>query len=239
MEEEKKPNRNEGDATSPSGSAGQRKSRKARKGKKRTVSSKSLEGGKRGGGPRPFPGETLEEALRVPTAIKQFNAGNPWSPAEVANALGVSARGDKMWYLTASARDYGLTLGTRDTDTIELGPIGRDLLYAASPDAEKDAAWRSFFNVSAFKSVYEYYKGGALPDLKYLQNTLEATFSIPTKYHDDFVRIFTANVQFVERYGGRPTLEAGEHAEVKVSAHSIIVGEPKDKTSLVSRVLNS
>jgi hypothetical protein len=141
--------------------------KKAKKGSARAKKSRSrgrkLQSVKGVRGPRPFPAETLEESLRVPATLKQFNAGNPWSPAEVAKALGVSPRGDKMWYLTASARDYGLSLGTRDTEIIELAPIGRDLLYAASPDAEREAAWRAFFNVSVFKSVYEYYKGGALP----------------------------------------------------------------------------
>ncbi len=191
---------------------------------------------KRGGGPRPFPPETLEEALRVPTAIKQFNAGNAWSPTEVANALGVAAKGNKLWYLTASARDYGLTLGTRDTETIELAPIGRDLLYAASPEGEREAAWRAFFNVPVFKSVYEYYKGGPLPDLKYLQNTLESTFAIAPKYHDDFVRIFSANVQFVEKYGASPISGIAGPSD-STNVHSVVVGEPKDRTGRVAFVI--
>jgi len=189
---------------------------------------------KRGGRPRPFPAETLEEALRVATVLKQFNAGNPWSPTEVANALGISARGNKVWYLTASARDYGLTTGTRDTDSIELAPIGRDLVYAANPDSEREAAWRAFFNVDAFKLVHEYYKGGPLPDLKYLQNTLEATFNIPPEYHEDFIRIFADNLHFAERYGARlaSAPEEGESA-----SHSIVVGEPRARTDQVAFVV--
>ena len=71
-----------------------RSAAKSKHGKRSRASAKDE--AKRGGGPRPFPAETLEEALRVPTALKQFNAGNPWTPVEVANALGVSPRGDKM-----------------------------------------------------------------------------------------------------------------------------------------------
>lgn len=205
--------------------------------KKRTRSSKPKSETKRGGRPRPFPAETLEEALRIPTSLKEFNAGNAWSPAEVGKALGVAAKGNKLWYLSASARDYGLTLGTRDTETIELAPIGRDLLYAASQEDEREAAWRAFFNVEVFKQVYEYYKGGALPDLKYLQNTLEATFKVPTEYHDDFVRIFTANSSFAERYGSRPDSLPAATQQNPVATHSIIVGEPKAKTGLVAFVI--
>jgi hypothetical protein len=56
------------------------------KGKKKTKKTKakrrkqtaSRDTSRRGGGPRPFPAETLEEALRVANVIKQYNAGNPW-----------------------------------------------------------------------------------------------------------------------------------------------------------------
>lgn len=204
--------------------------------KKKGARAKAKQETKRGGGPRPFPAETLEEALRVATALKQFNAGNPWTPAEVANALGVAAKGNKLWYLTASSRDYGLTLGTRDTETIELAPTGRELLYAASPEAERASAWQAFFRVEVFKQVYEYYKGGPLPDLKYLQNTLEATFNVPTEYHDDFVRIFTANVEFAERYGAKPEVPEDQRG-VASTTHSIVVGEPRGKTAQVAFVI--
>jgi hypothetical protein len=209
---------------------------KKKRARKRVAPGSGDKNPKPGGGPRPFPVETLEEAIRVPTALKQFNAGNPWTPAEVANALGVAGRGNKLWYLTASARDYGLTIGTRDTDSIELAPIGRDLLYAPNAEAEREAAWRAFFNVAVFKSVYEYYKGGALPDLKYLQNTLEATFSVPTRHHDDFVKIFTANVQYLGKYGAGP---GGTAAETHTGAtpHSVIVGEPRSGTDRVAFVI--
>lgn len=36
---------------------------------------------------RLFPRRTLENALRVPQALKQHNAGNPWATEEVARAL--------------------------------------------------------------------------------------------------------------------------------------------------------
>jgi hypothetical protein len=35
---------------------------------------------------RPFPRRTLEQALRVPKAIKEHNGGNPWPADEVAKA---------------------------------------------------------------------------------------------------------------------------------------------------------
>jgi len=111
-------------------------------------------------GPRPFPAETLENAIRVPKVIKELNGGNPWPPNEVATALGMKLATNPFYYLTAGARDYGLTSGTRETEQITLNTIGRDLVYATSPESERDAIKRAFFNVELFKKVYEYYGGG-------------------------------------------------------------------------------
>jgi hypothetical protein len=75
---------------------------------------------------RPFPRATLEEALKIPYAIKDHNGGNPWAPEEVRKAVGASA-GNSWFYLTAASRDYGLTTGTRDTEKIALADLGRDI----------------------------------------------------------------------------------------------------------------
>ena len=45
---------------------------------------------KGGGKPQyPFPRRTIEDALRVPTAIKTHNGGEPYDPKEIAKALGI------------------------------------------------------------------------------------------------------------------------------------------------------
>jgi len=78
--------------------------------------------------PRPYPARTLEEALAIPQAIREQNNGNPWDTEMVAQAsLSVKRNNNKFFYTAAAARDYGLTIGTRDTEKIELAPLGRDL----------------------------------------------------------------------------------------------------------------
>jgi len=187
--------------------------------------------------PRPFPAETIEESIRIPRLIRELNGGNPWPPSEVANALGLAPRSNRMYYLTASSRDYGFTIGTRDTDIIALDTLGHSLLYAPTPEAEREALREAFFRIEVFKSVYEYYKGNSLPDLKYLQNTLESIFNVPPQYHEDFVRIYTANCRYLESHGINAE-ELGEQTkQVSPKPHSIIVGEPKSKTSPVAFVI--
>jgi hypothetical protein len=56
-----------------------------------------------------FPRVTLEEAMKVPLAIKEKNGGNPWATDEVAKAVEMSRKANAFFYLAAGARDYGLT----------------------------------------------------------------------------------------------------------------------------------
>jgi len=165
-------------------------------------------------GKRPFPALSLEKALRVPNVIKEKNAGRPWSPAEVAKAIGVKLGTDEFYSLTASSRDYGLTTGNRVSKTIALAPIGQELVYTPSPEIEKEATRKAFFNVSLFSKVYEYYKGGLLPEMQYLQNTLESKFGVNPKYHQQFLAVYSENYEYLATFGivyveGRPTLPRG------------------------------
>lgn len=188
--------------------------------------------------PRPFPADTLENAIKIPRVIKDFNGGNPWPPTEVATALSTKYATNPFYYLTASARDYGLTIGTRETAQIELTDLGRHIVYATSPDSERDAIKSAFFNVQVFKAVFEHYQGQALPDLKYLQNTLESVFKISPKYHADFVRVYTANLKFLEQYGLEESEDADQQkvGKAQTTAKSVVVGEPASRTDKVAFV---
>lgn len=46
--------------------------------------------------------------------------------------------------MTASARDYGITVGTRDTSKIELTELGKSLVYPKSQEEEGNAILSSF-----------------------------------------------------------------------------------------------
>lgn len=146
---------------------------------------------------RLFPRRTLENALRVPEALKQHNAGNSWPSEEVATALDLGPSSGNFFYVTAASRDYGLTEGTRDTAQISLTPLGRKAVYPNGPDEEAAARLDAFLNVDAFKGVLEYYGGNNLPDMQFLSNTLTTTFNLPEDQHDEFVDLFRKNCRFL------------------------------------------
>lgn len=187
---------------------------------------------RKGRTPRPYPAKTLEEALLIPKAIREQNNGNPWDTEDVAQAsLGVARSNNKFFYTAAAARDYGLTIGTRDTEKIELAPTGRDLFFAPDEETKKAKLLDAFFSIDIFKRVFEHYGSAELPKMEFLTNTLQKDFGLDPEWHEDFVKIFKENCKFlgIEKGLGPtqklpPTDTALEHpSEIQV------VGQPKGK----------
>lgn len=148
---------------------------------------------------RPFPRVALESAIRVPQAMKAHNAGNPWSPEEIAKAVGSAVKGGSFYYLTAGSRDYGLTKGHARAlgSNIELTDLGGRLVYPPNAEAEANAKVEAFLNVSTFRLALEHYKGNNLPEKQYLGNTLANEFGIDPDFHDEFVELFSKNCRYV------------------------------------------
>lgn len=204
-----------------------RKASKKKTGKKKTKRKKTAT--KRVS--RPFPWRGLEEALKIPVAIREKNNGNPWNTEDVSKAsLGVVKGNAKFFYAASAARDYGLTVGTRDTEKIELAPLGRDLTFAGDEATKRQKMIDAFFSVDIFKRVYEHYGSAKLPAKEFLANTLEGDFGLDPEFHNDFAALFKANCKFLG-------IEKGMGAEVTVTPRETVdhpsdvrvVGEPKGK----------
>jgi hypothetical protein len=181
-----------------------------------------------------FPRVTLEEAIKVPLAIKEKNGGNPWATDEVAKAVGISRKTNPFFYLAAGARDYGLTAGSRDSERIELTALGRDIVYAPDPQAELQRKREAFLRVEPFRKVLEYYKGSDLPEMRYLRNTLDREFKIPPEDHEEFSRLFRDNCTYLGiRSGGfaadpnaKSAGEAGRTSDGSARPATVTLAEP-------------
>lgn len=188
----------------------------------------------------PFPRATLEEALKIPYAIKEHNGGNPWEPEEIRKAIGAGTGGNAYYYLTAASRDYGLTIGTNGAQKIELAELGRNLAYAPNADAERALKISAFLNVEVFKHVLAYYKGSNLPDMKYLGNTLQKEFGLDPETHEEFSRTFRENCKYLGIISGIPTIvgQGDSDLPADVSApDTITLAEAEGTSSLTAFVI--
>jgi hypothetical protein len=186
---------------------------------------------------RPFPRVTLEDALKVATAIKDKNGGNPYASEDVAAALKVGARGGRFFYLTAGARDYGLTTGTRDSEKISLTELGRLAVYPATPAEALEAKRTAFLSIDVFRRVLEHYKGINLPETEYLANTLTKEFNLQPAVHDEFVKLFQKNCKYLDisTWQGETSLRGGRSERTSVSGTNspavVTLGQSKKETS--------
>lgn len=180
---------------------------------------------------RPFPARTLEEALAVPKAIREKNNGNEWDSELVAKASAdLTSRSNKFFYLAAASRDYGLTIGSRDTKKIGLAPLGRDIFFAGDEESARKKRIEAFYSVDIFKKVYNHYGSGKLPEDQYLNNTLLKDFGLATEFHAEFRRIFEANCKFLGIEAGTGAAETSD--EVTRAEHGAdirVIGEAKGK----------
>ncbi|MFI5387594.1 MAG: hypothetical protein ACHQ50_15915 [Fimbriimonadales bacterium] len=187
----------------------------------------------------PFPRATLQEALKIPYAIKDHNGGNPWEPDEVRKAIGAGTGGNAYFYLTAASRDYGLTIGTNTASKISLTDMGRNLVYAPDPEAEKALKIQAFLKVDIFKRALQYYKGSNLPDMKYLGNTLQKEFDLDPDTHEEFSRTFRENCQYLGVTSGIPAA-AGEADESETPTHvpeTVTLAEAEGASKLTAFVI--
>jgi hypothetical protein len=184
--------------------------------------------GKPTGGPtRTFPHYGLEDCYKLAYAIREFNAGNPWSPREIAAALKIGI-GNNYFYLTAASRDYGITLGTRESIKIELTDLGRTLVYPTSSAQFSEGLTKAFRNIALFAKVYDYYQGKNLPDIQYLKNTLKIEFGVEEQFQDEFYALFQKNLTYLKEKIGELPAAAKASGEAPISpgsGSSIILGE--------------
>jgi len=192
------------------------------------------------GGNRPYPRVPLEKAIAVARAIKEKNGGNPWPASEVANVLGVSAKGVGFTYSLLSSKKFGLTEGTSARGQVSLTELGRKLVYSGTAEEELGAKRNAFLSVPIFKDVLEHYRGSKLPEMQYLSNTLESKFKLRPAFHQEFSELFKQNSEHVGLDSGTdssqvtdPTVRPPEERGSEV----IVLGEPKNKTGLVCFVI--
>lgn len=145
---------------------------------------------------RSYPRRTLEDALRVPNAIKENNGGQPWQPQQVAKAIGLGMSSN-FYYITAASRDYGLTTGTSRAGEIAITALGRTSVYPGSPEERQQALLKAFFSVDIFKRVVQHYGGSKLPEAEFRTNTLINTFALDSSIVDEFVDLFEKNCRFL------------------------------------------
>lgn len=133
----------------------------------------------RRGGTWAFPKNTLNEALKVPEAIRDQNAGKPFSKILLAEALKLSPTGGGFNTIMASAKRYALIETDASTGKTALTRIGESIVYPRSKKEQLEGLKSALYSVDLFRKFFEKYDDNKVPEKEILKNVLHRDYGIP------------------------------------------------------------
>lgn len=142
-----------------------------------------------------FPRHTVEQALRIPEAILQQNAGNPATAAEAVVFAGGKISGS--WRLEiSSAKKYGFLRS--DGAHLVVEERARRAIAPQAENDRRDALRDAVISAPDLAEVYKFYRGEALPDEPFLANALSDRFKIPADKVPEFLDVFLKSLRSAE-----------------------------------------
>ena len=154
-----------------------------------------------------YPRHAVENALRVPRAIYDQNAGKPTSLDDAAKFTTGGKPSGRFASEVASAKKYGFLR----SDDGKLIPEER-ARQAIAPQSETDrisALREAVLAAPHLSDVYDHYRGAKLPDEPFFQNALTDRFGIPSDKVSEFAQIFLESMRSAELID-----ESGDHARL-------------------------
>lgn len=136
-----------------------------------------------------YPRHALEEALRIPRALLDQNAGKQCSIAECAKFIGVKATSGDFNVELSSAAKYGL-IDKPSPGRVALGETARRILRPQDANQKVLALREAALKAPQIGDVYNHYRGENLPDAEFFANTLTDNFHVPLAKVEEFDRIF-------------------------------------------------
>lgn len=212
---------------------GQVKRTRRKKNGKRSVSSTSSSSKRK---PWTFPRNTLEDAISIPKAIEEKNAGNPMRANDLSKAIGYKMVTDwRFGDLLRSANQYGLVSGAGKTATVRIEKLGQDIVAPSSPKERQTALLEAFNSIPTFKAVTDFYGNKRIPEDEFFLNTLTREFNISRDRVETFSEVFLSNLEYLRWFdvaqaekpaAGASNFTAGPEGE-KPSIERLVSKQPR------------
>jgi len=148
-------------------------------------------------GPAPkYPRHSLEKALRIPRALIEQNAGKPATRDEAVRFAGGTGLNGPWSVEISSGQKYGFLAS--DSGTVSLTDRARRAISPQSETDRQSALREAILDAPDFSSVYNYFRGEALPDEPYYANALRDRFKIPADKVPEFQQLFQESLSYAD-----------------------------------------
>lgn len=137
-----------------------------------------------------YPPETLKQALVIPQAIFEKNAGKPIFRITLADELNAKSESQAFRDLITASAGYGFTIGSYKSERISLEPLGQEITQG-----NLEAIYTALFSIEVFKQFYEHFGSGGskgIPSEKIARDFLQTECGVPERQSS---AIFTNIIQ--------------------------------------------
>lgn len=171
------------------------------------------------------PGCGIEEALRVPKALREHYAAGPATALQVASALNMTPSSGPFRALCGASIAYGLTAGGYNANQIELTPLGKRIVAPLQEGDDLTGRREAVLRPRVLGEFLKKYSGSPLPREDIACNVLES-MGVPKNRCGDVYKLIVSsaravgfltaikNKEFVDLVGTKvPTTETGTDPE--------------------------
>ena len=152
-----------------------------------------------------YPRHSISDALRIPKAILDQNAGKVCGDDQAAQFLGLKSAAGPFGVEISSGVKYGF-LSRPEKKQLEVTELGKQILRPKSNEDVAKGYQKAVLNAPVISEVYKHYRGENLPDAQFFDNALEDTFSVPKEKLSEFKDIFSSSLRtasLLEEHDGR------------------------------------
>lgn len=145
---------------------------------------------------RPYPTQSLQDALPISQTIQDANGGNPVETGLLAESIGTSVKSSLFVQKLKSSSMYGLTIGAHTDETIELTDLGERLTAPTSPKERAESVRQAALAPDVFRKFYAAYDGKPMPGDVYAANTLTRQLGLDERLAEECLGIIKRNGLF-------------------------------------------
>jgi predicted nucleotide-binding protein len=142
------------------------------------------------------PAYSLEQALRVPTAICESYGGNPVTPLRLAEAMLMQPTSGPFRSLCGASIAYGLTQGGCNAQSVTLEPLGKRIMRPTEEGEDLIARRQAILRPRVVREFLERYDGSSLPRADVAINVL-ADLGVPREKAQAVFDLILENAQSV------------------------------------------
>ena len=143
------------------------------------------------------PAHTLDEALRVSSAIADNYAYASTRPLDVAVAMDLKPGSTRFRMLCGASSAYGLTKGGYSADTIEVLPLARRILAPTEEGGELEARREAIMKPRVLNEFLTKYDGHSIPRQDIAKNVL-AEMGVPLNSAERVLDLILDSARSVE-----------------------------------------